>query len=93
MDALREIAHLLTFGAEKYGDDNWTQGAAWSRYFDALLRHLTAWWGGEDKDEETGRSHLAHAGCCLLFLLAYELRASGRDDRPRRPKLGERSRA
>jgi hypothetical protein len=81
-DALREIAHVLTTGAAKYSDHNWKAGADWSRYFDALMRHLTAWWEGESLDAETGRSHLAHAGCCLLFLLAYELRGIGKDDRP-----------
>jgi len=24
-------------------------------------------------DDETGKSHLAHAMCCLLFLLAFDL--------------------
>jgi hypothetical protein len=37
---------------------------------------------GEDKDPETGFSHLSHVGCCALFLIAYELRGAGLDDRP-----------
>jgi hypothetical protein len=79
--ALTEIAEVLTFGAEKYGAHNWSRGTAWSRYFAALLRHLFAWWGGEDRDPETGASHLAHAGCCLLFLLEYQRHGWGSDDR------------
>lgn len=80
-DAVTEIAHVLTFGARKYGDRNWEGGFKWGRLLGACLRHLFAWAGGEDVDQETGRSHLAHAGCCILFLLAHELRGIGEDDR------------
>lgn len=82
VDALEDIGEILTFGAAKYGDRNWEKGMAWSRVFGALLRHLFAWWRGEKSDPETGKSHLAHAGCCILFLLAFERRKTGTDDRP-----------
>ena len=78
------IAKVLAFGADKYSERNWEKGMVWSRPFSALLRHITAWWGGEDKDEETGYSHLWHAGCCILFLIAFEIRGIGLDDRPER---------
>jgi hypothetical protein len=42
------------------------------RYFAALMRHLTAWWDGERADPESGLHHLAHAGCCLLFLIWFD---------------------
>ena len=80
-DALEEIVKVLEFGATKYDDNNWCRGAAWSRYWTATMRHVVAWWSGESNDKETGLSHLAHAGCCILFLLAYELRGLGADDR------------
>lgn len=80
-DALNEIAKVLTFGANKYGDRNWEKGMAWHRPFGALMRHMWDWWRGAPPDKETGLSHLAHAGCCLLFLLSYELRKTGKDDR------------
>jgi hypothetical protein len=74
--AVKEIGKVLTFGAGKYGDYNW-QGLHsekdQARIFAALHRHLLAWWEGETSDEETGLSHLAHAGCCILFLLWFEL--------------------
>ena len=68
---VEQIVQVLTFGAKKYqGKDNWKRvPEARERYFSALMRHLTSWWGGEHRDEETGLSHLAHAGCCLLFLM------------------------
>ena len=79
---LSATAGVLTFGAAKYGERNWEAGMDWGRPFAALQRHMWAWWGGEDCDPETGRSHLAHASCCLAFLTAYEVRGSGNDDRP-----------
>lgn len=81
-DAVEEIIKVLSFGASKYGAYNWARGMSWSRVFAALMRHMWAWWGGQNKDPETGISHLAHAGCCILFLLAYEKRGIGTDDRP-----------
>lgn len=72
---------ILKFGAEKYAARNWELGMDWSRPFGALMRHMWAWWTGEDKDPETGESHLWHAACCLMFLIAYEGRGVGKDDR------------
>jgi len=81
-DALKVIAQVLLFGAQKYGDRNWEKGMARSRLFSAAMRHLTDWWERKGPDEETGYSHLWHAGCCVLFLIAYEIRGIGEDDRP-----------
>jgi len=81
-DAFGAIVKVLHFGAKKYAARNWEAGMAWSRPFDALMRHMTAWWQGEAKDKETGFSHLWHAGCCIAFLIAYEMRGKGTDDRP-----------
>lgn len=81
-DAVENILLVLQYGAAKYGDRNWELGMDWSRPFSACMRHLWAWWRGEPYDSETGISHLAHAGCCILFLIGYELRGVGTDDRP-----------
>ena len=82
---------ILGFGAEKYGDRNWEKGFKWGRVFAALNRHLWSWWGGKtettknfllgDLDIETGKSHLWHAACCLAFLITFEERDVGQDDR------------
>lgn len=73
--SLLAIADVLTFGAAKYAVDNWKWVEdAHERYTDALFRHLYAWQDGERNDPESGLHHLAHAGCCLLFLLWFELR-------------------
>ncbi len=64
------VGRVLTFGKRKYAAHNWRNGIAISRLIAAALRHILAFMGGEDKDPETGESHLAHASCCLMF--AYE---------------------
>ena len=82
-DALEGTASVLQFGAKKYAPRNWEKGIAFSRVFAALLRHLFAWWRGEDVDPETGLSHLHHAACCIMFLQAYTIRKTPDvDDRP-----------
>jgi hypothetical protein len=93
-EALFGISRVLTFGAAKYADRNWEKGISWSRVFAALMRHMWCWWGGQgpttesfvfdDVDGETKMSHLWHAGCCLVFLIAFEERRIGPDDRPRK---------
>jgi len=72
--ALTEIAKVFTFGAKKYDDWNYIKngGLKLSRVYGALLRHMFAWFKGEAKDPETGESHLAHAGCCIMMLLELE---------------------
>ena len=83
-ELLFAVGEILTLGAEKYKDRNWEAGMLWSRVFGALMRHLWAWWGGQYKDPETGRSHLWHAACGIAFLIAYEERNVGTDDRPKK---------
>ena len=81
-DALEAVARILTLGAAKYGERNWEAGMSWRRVDAALERHLFAWRRGEERDAESGEPHLAHAACCVLFLLAYAGRGVGLDDRP-----------
>lgn len=80
-ELLESLAKVLQFGAKKYAPRNWEKGMSWGRVFAALMRHMWAWWRKEDKDPETGFSHLEHAACCIMFLLAYEQRKAGVDDR------------
>jgi len=70
---LYELGAALAEGARKYGGYNWrVAGVRASVYIDATRRHLDAWWGGETIDPESGHPHLAHAGCCLLFLIWFD---------------------
>ncbi len=72
-EAVEEINKVLDFGAKKYAEWNWTNsgGMKHSRVINSCLRHLFAYLRGEDKDPESGLSHLAHAGCNILFLIYY----------------------
>lgn len=85
-EALEEISKVLTYGAKKYAAHNWRLGMSWSRYYAACLRHLNAWNSGQDIDPESGLSHLAHAGCCMAFLIASAVSNLGTDDRWRPSK-------
>lgn len=72
--ALKGIVEILTFGAQKYSPNNWRKVPDQRRrYFDAAQRHLWAWKDGEENDPESRKNHLAHALCCLMFLLEKDL--------------------
>lgn len=79
---LVEIAQVLTFGARKYAAHNWNKGISFERLYSAMQRHMMAWWSGEETDPESGLSHLAHAGCCLLFIMELRHTKPDCDDRP-----------
>ena len=70
---VNSVVDVLEFGSKKYADNNWQKVPnAKTRYYDAALRHIDAWFGGEIKDIETGLPHLAHAICCLMFLMWFD---------------------
>lgn len=74
---LAEVAAVLDFGRKKYpmsGDANWRKVEdGCNRFLSAAVRHILARCDGEACDAETGRSHLAHAACCVLFALWFDL--------------------
>jgi hypothetical protein len=80
-EAMNQTAAVLAFGAQKYAAHNWRKGFAWSRPLAAAMRHITAFNAGEDTDPESGLSHLAHAACCIMFLLEFEKTHKELDDR------------
>ena len=80
--SINEVGKVLTFGAEKYDPHNWRKvDDLQNRYSSAALRHIFAHIDGEDADEETGLSHLAHAICCLMFKLEDELLGKSEEER------------
>src|ERR1019366_102034 len=75
--ALREVARVVSFGAARYGDNNWRElEKAETRYAAALMRHFEAWRLGEKLDKDSGIHHLAHCATNCLFLLWFELKKS-----------------
>lgn len=84
--ASERIAEVFTYGAKKYDSWNWSKGLDYSRIYGALQRHITTWYKGENLDSETSKSHLAHAGCCIMMLLELEELRPDLDDRPKHYK-------
>lgn len=85
-DALEAVADALEHGAAKYGDRNWEKGLSISDLVRGADGHLWDWYLRRDDGKDagpggSGLSHLAHAACCILFLLSHELRGLP-DDRP-----------
>lgn len=74
MIAQRAIVGVLEFGAQKYAEENWRQVEdSRKRYYNAATRHINDWWDGETYDPQSKKHHLAHAICCLVFLMTVEL--------------------
>jgi len=72
-DEMEDVARVITFGAKKYGANDWKHvPQAQERYFSAALRHLVAWKCGEVLDPESGLPHLSHAVASLLILDNFE---------------------
>jgi hypothetical protein len=83
LSALEVEAQGFSFGAEKYGRWNYTKGLEASRLIAAAMRHIAAWNQGEDRDPESGVSHLGHARCNLAMLLECLRMGTLIDDRNR----------
>lgn len=79
--AIDELAKVLTFGKYKYAAHNWRKGLSRSRLLAACMRHIFAYLRGENKDPETGLSHLSHAMCCLMFAVELSVTMPETDDR------------
>ena len=82
-DLLFAIGEVMTLGALKYDDWNWYKGMSWARVYGSMERHMKAWYRGDEHDDESGKPHLWHAACCLMFLIVYQEQQKGRDDRPK----------
>lgn len=80
---LTEMGLAMMEGARKYGRHNWRQaGIRTSVYYDACLRHLIAWWEGEDIDPDSGVHHVTKAISGLHVLRDAQIRGAVTDDRP-----------
>jgi len=77
------IGQVMADGAAKYGHMNWRKDpVSASTYYDAAMRHLMAWWDGQDLDPMTGLSHLAHVAANMCILLDADSGPWLLDDRP-----------
>lgn len=70
-------------GACKYGRYNYRiAGVLASVYYDALERHMEAWWNGEDIDPDSDLPHLWKALACVAILIDAQACDMLTDDRP-----------
>lgn len=80
---IHKVSLAMLEGAIKYGSYNYrVAGVRASIYYDALLRHITAWWEGQDTDPDSGMSHLWKALACLVILEDARTNGLLNDDRP-----------
>lgn len=80
---LIETGLAMADGGEKYGPYNWRDSQInASVYYDAMMRHLMAWWDGEDHAEDSGVHHLGHVAACCALILDSEAVGTFGDDRP-----------
>ena len=78
-----ELGLALLEGALKYGSFNWrVAGVRVSTYVDAVNRHISAFFNGEDIDPESGISHVTKAIACLVVLRDSQMYGNVNDDRP-----------
>jgi hypothetical protein len=73
IDFIEKMMDVMEFGAKKYAKNSWQivpDGK--ERYQDAAARHLFAHLKGEQKAEDSGISHLAHAAVNLMFVDYFE---------------------
>lgn len=79
-------ALVMRTGADKYGPFNWRDTDREKLdngiYIDAALRHIFAYWDGQDLDPESGLPHLWHAKASLGVLIDAILNNRITDTRP-----------
>jgi hypothetical protein len=80
---MAEVGVAMLEGALKYGRHNYRAvGVRASVYYDATMRHMMAWWEGEDIDPGSGLSHVTKAITSLMVLRDSMIQGNVIDDRP-----------
>lgn len=88
--AVHALAEAFADGAKKYGPYNWREKSISSSiYYGACLRHITAWWDGEDLAPDSGIHHLHHAMACLAMLVDGNSVGKLNDNRPFKGASGQ----
>lgn len=84
-----ELGLAMLEGYLKYGGHNWrAMGVRASVYYNAVFRHIGAWWAGQDVDPDSGMSHLVKAMAGLAILRDAQINNMLNDDRPPRSPEG-----
>jgi hypothetical protein len=77
--ALKRVAKLYTAGLEKYGEDNWSKGMPFRRFYASMMRHAIQFAEG-DKSED----HLSAVVFNALAIIHFqEIGRADLDDMPK----------
>lgn len=80
---LYELGLAMMEGGRKYGTHNYRAvGVRASVYYDAIMRHITQWWEGEDIDFDSGLHPLIKAAASIVVMRDGMLMDNYIDDRP-----------
>lgn len=74
--ALYDVMQRYLAGAETYGENNWKKGMKNSVLYDSTMRHLMAYWTGDDTED--------HLGAALWNVMALI------DNQDKRPVMDDR---
>lgn len=66
-NSLVPMIRVLEWGAKEYGVGNWQKGLDKKEILESMQRHLASLMDGEELDEQTGLSHMAHIQCNAMF--------------------------
>jgi len=65
---LQDVWQIMSFGAMKYGADNWRETPL-NKFTGAALRHQLAKYNSDEPDPDTGLPHAAHLACnCVIII-------------------------
>ena len=83
--AFYALGAAMSDGAAKYGRYNWRDTSVTaSVFYDAMNRHLSAWYNGEDFAQDSKINHLAHVMASCAILLDGDEHGVFNDDRDNR---------
>lgn len=68
-------------GQDGHDEHNWRRGITHSRNLSSAMRHILAFLSGETIDPKSGKHHLLHAGCRLMFAYWTDCNLPEADDR------------
>lgn len=81
--AIHELGLAMLEGECKYWRHNYLAAPVRATvYFDAFMRHISAWMLGQDIDPASGLSHLSKAAACVHIVRAAQMHGALVDDRP-----------
>lgn len=82
-NVMTELGVAMLEGAAKYGRHNYrVTPIRASVYYDATMRHLMAFWEGQDIDPDSGMSHITKAIASLTVWRDAMMQGTWIDDRP-----------